>query len=505
MRIEKRDGINGCIIISDSRDSDLKSLVEALDFLDMLSQGQEQVAILSDLTEADGDTHARYNRISENLKKRKIKTVFGIGEEMSRLQGLFSDFNANFYQDTETFLDSIDWNEFREMSILVKGSSEFHFEQIVGRLEANSHEAVLEIDLKKLYHNLEYVRSLLKPSTGIMAMVKAFAYGNGISEVAAVLELAGIEYLSVAYADEGVTLRQSGIKCPIMVLNPIPSSYHKMIEHGLEPQISSFRMLEKFSLATDEFPSRVPIRIHIKVNTGMNRLGFDLEEIDALADKLLDLKTKLKVHSVLSHLAASDDKKYDPSTKSQISQFARACNRFKKKGITDFISHILNSGGILRYEDAQLDMVRLGLGLYGLSGNAKFREKLQPIGNLKTVVSQIRIAPKGEGIGYSPKELLEADKRIGIIAIGYADGLPRQLGNGNGRVYINGKNAPFIGNICMDMAMVDLSDIVCIEGDEVEIFGENISIYDLAEKLNTIPYEVLTNISQRVKRVFFKE
>jgi alanine racemase len=234
-------------------------------------------------------------------------------------------------------------------------------------------------------------------------------------------------------------------------------------------------------------------------------LGFDLTEIDRLSDELLSLKNQVTVYSAFSHLASSDDEKFDQLTKSQISRFNDACQKLEQKGITGFIRHILNSNGILRHEEAQMDMVRLGLGLYGLSANVIFRKRLQPIGRLKTVLSQIRTAPKGEGIGYSPKQVLDADKRIGIIAMGYADGLPRALGNGNGQVNIHGKTAPFIGNICMDMAMIDLSDIECDEGDEVEIFGENNSIYDLADNLNTIPYEVLTNISQRVKRVFFKE
>ncbi|MFT5903950.1 MAG: alanine racemase [Flammeovirgaceae bacterium] len=505
MRLEKRAGINNCTIINDSYNSDFASLDIALNFLNMQSQGQEKVVILSDILQTGEESEILYGRVAENMRRKKIKFFFGIGSEISNQKHLFEEFDGHFFKDTDEFLHAFNPNEFVELSILLKGARTFRFERIVHRLEAKTHETVMEINLNKMNHNLEYIRSLLKPSVQIMAMVKAFAYGSGSSEVAAALEYSGVDYLAVAYADEGIALRESGIKTPIMVLNPVSSAYDSMIRYGLEPQIYSFLTLEKFKIAMSVHSEQMPYRIHLKVDTGMNRLGFDLTEIDRLSDELLSLKNQVTVYSAFSHLAGSDDEKFDKLTKSQISRFNDACQKLEQKGITGFIRHILNSNGILRHKEAQMDMVRLGLGLYGLSANKKFRKRLQPIGRLKTVLSQIRIAPKGQGIGYSPKHILTSNKRIGIIAMGYADGLPRALGNGNGQVYIHGEMAPFIGNICMDMAMIDLSDIKCNEGDEIEIFGENNSIYDLANNLNTIPYEVLTNISQRVKRVFFKE
>lgn len=505
MRLEKREGINDCIIISDLRKSDFHALEEALDFLEVLSQGKEKVAILSDFADTPQNADLFYIQLAEELNQRQIKTLYGIGEEISRRGDLFSNFDAHFYQDTETFLEDFDSNRFREWGILVKGSNDFGFERIVTRLEANSHEAVLEIDLNKLKYNLKFVVSQLKTRTRIMAMVKAFAYGNGMEEIAAVLERLGVDYLAVAYADEGVALRQSGIDTPILVLNPIPSSYNLMLRYELEPQISSFGMLEKFASAQHAHSKLAPYPIHIKINSGMNRLGFDLNEMDQLAHKLMRQKETLAVHSVFSHLAGSDEEKFDSLTESQIKQFNAACEKLEQSGLDGFKRHILNSNGILRHPEAQMDMVRLGLGLYGLSTNAKIRQKLKPIGRLKTVISQIRTVSEGEGVGYSPAVTLTKKTRLGIIAMGYADGLPRLLGNGLGHVFVNGKSAPFIGNICMDMSMIDLSDIECVEGDEVEIFGENISIYSLAENLKTIPYEVLTNLSARVKRIFFQE
>ncbi len=505
MRLEKRTGINRCTVINDSYNSDLGSLDIALDFLAMQAQGRDKTLILSDILQTGEKPASLYAKVADIIGRKDIKHLFAIGEEIGANPELFGDLDVRLFKNTEEFLDSFREKDFQEMAILVKGARTFRFERIVHRLEQKTHETVMEIDLNKMNQNLDYIRSLLDPSVQIMAMVKAFAYGSGSSEVAAALEYAGVDYLAVAYADEGIALRESGIKTPIMVLNPVSSAYDSMIRYELEPQIYSFLTLEKFTNALSVHSDKMPYRIHLKVNTGMNRLGFDLDQIERLSDELLSLKSQVTIYSAFSHLAASDDEKFDDLTKSQISRFQEACKRLEQKGISGFIRHILNSNGILRHKEAQMDMVRLGLGLYGLSANEKFRQKLQPIGRLKTVLSQIRVVPKGEGIGYSPKKILDSEKRIGIIAMGYADGLPRAIGNGNGQVFVNGKYAPFVGNICMDMAMIDLSEIECNEGDEVEIFGENNSIYTLAENLKTIPYEVLTNISARVKRVFFKE
>jgi alanine racemase len=505
MRLEKRMGINRCTIINDSYNSDLASLDIALDFLAMQAQGRDKTLILSDILQTGESPDSLYAKVADIIGRKGIKHLFAIGKEIAANSSLFGNLNVRLFENTEAFLHSFNEKDFQEMAILVKGARTFRFERIVHRLEAKTHETVMEIDLNKMNQNLDHIKSLLNPSVQIMAMVKAFAYGSGSSEVAAALEYAGVDYLAVAYADEGIALRESGIKTPIMVLNPVSSAYDSMIQYDLEPQIYSFLTLEKFTDALSVHSEKMPYRIHLKVNTGMNRLGFDLSDVDRLSDELLSLKPQVSVYSAFSHLAGSDNQKFDSLTKSQINRFNEFCLRLEQNGIKAFIRHILNSNGILRHREAQMDMVRLGLGLYGLSANEKFRKELQPIGRLKTIVSQIRVVPRGQGIGYSPKKVLDSEKRIGVIAMGYADGLPRAAGNGNGQVFVNGKHAPFVGNICMDMAMIDLSGIECNEGDEVEIFGENNSIYTLANNLNTIPYEVLTNVSTRVKRIFFKE
>jgi len=505
MRLEKRTGINRCTIINDSYNSDLASLDIALDFLAMQAQGRDKTLILSDILQTGDDPESLYTKVADIIGRKDIKHLFAIGKEISSNAHLFEHLNVLKFENTETFLNAFHEHDFQEMAILVKGARTFGFERIVHRLEAKKHETVMEIDLNKMNQNLEYIRSLLNPTTRIMVMVKAFAYGSGSTEVAAALEYAGVEYLAVAYADEGVALRESGIKMPIMVLNPETVAYDTMIRYDLEPQIYSFSTLMKFEDALSVHSEKTPYKVHIKINSGMNRLGFDVSDVSELAPKLVALKDKLNVYSVFTHLAGSDEAKFDRLTEKQIERYNESCKILIDGGIKDFMRHSLNSNGILRHSNYQMDMVRLGLGLYGLSSNEEFRKNLKPISTLKTIISQIRIASEGEGVGYSPQSSLPMKTRIGVIAMGYADGLPRALGNGVGEVSINGKKAPFIGNICMDMSMVDLTDIECDEGDEVEVFGKNNSIYTMAENLQTIPYEVLTNISQRVKRVFFKE
>ncbi|MGB6037170.1 MAG: bifunctional UDP-N-acetylmuramoyl-tripeptide:D-alanyl-D-alanine ligase/alanine racemase [Cryomorphaceae bacterium] len=505
MRLEKRTGINRCTVINDTYNSDLASLDIALDFLAMQAQAREKTLILSDILQTGEDPASLYAKVADIIGRKDIKHLFAIGKEISANRHLFGNLNVHEFDSTEDFLDAFDERDFHEMAILVKGARTFRFERIVHRLEAKTHETVMEIDLNKMNDNLDYIRSLLKPTTQIMVMVKAFAYGSGSSEVAATLEYAGVEYVAVAYADEGIALRESGIKIPIMVLNPETVAYDMMIRYDLEPQIYSFHTLEKFVEALGVHSEKTPYSVHIKINSGMNRLGFDVSEIRELSDKLVALEEKIHIHSVFTHLAGSDEAKFDQLTETQIERYTESCEVLNAGGVRGFMRHSLNSNGILRHSDHQMDMVRLGLGLYGLSSNESFRSHLKPISTLKTVISQIRIASKGEGVGYSPKAFLKDEKRIGVIAMGYADGLPRALGNGVGQVSINGKKAPFLGNICMDMSMIDLSGIECNEGDEVEIFGDKNSIYTMAENLKTIPYEVLTNISQRVKRVFFKE
>lgn len=505
MRLEKIAGINNCTVINDAYNSDFASLNIALEFQAMKSKQLKRVVILSDILQTGEKPESLYRKVADLLEANGVKLFIGIGPTISKYARCFEKTESKFYDGTDQFLEEFATHEMHEMSILVKGSRVFRFERIVQRLEARNHETVLEINLNLMIENLNYIRSLLKPTTKLMAMVKAFAYGTGAKEVATILEYSGVDYLAVAYVDEGVSLRKAGIGLPILVLNPESSAYDAMIRYRLEPQIYSFRTLGLFLETLRIYADQMPYPVHIKINTGMNRLGFDLADISALAERLTELQSQITPRTVFSHLAASDGEEFDELTKRQIARFQEACAEIHKAGIKSFERHLLNSNGILRHPEAQMDMVRLGLGLYGLSSNEKFRKKLKPIHKLQTVISQIREVEKGEGIGYSPKELLTEKKSIGVIAMGYADGLPRKLGNGRGCVRVNGKMAPFIGNICMDMAMIDLSGIDCKEGDQVEVFGDHISIYQVAKNLETIPYEALTNISQRVKRVFYKE
>ena len=445
-----------------------------------------------------------YTRVADLLKSRGIKRFIGIGKELKSQAELFSGLNATFYDSTGAFLQNVNKRDFVKENILLKGSRSFQFERIADFLQEKSHETVLEIDLTRMVENLNFIRKILRPETKIMAMVKAFAYGAGSYDIAQILEYNRIDYLAVAYADEGISLREDGITMPIMVLNPEISSYDAMIRYKLEPQIFSFRTLEYFVDALNASTEAIQYPVHIKINTGMNRLGFDMKDLPKLAEQLIRIDV-LEVKSVFSHLAGSDDPKFDAFTKKQIAEFTKAADSLGEKLPNPFMRHILNSNGILRYPYAQMDMVRLGLALYGITTNLDFRKNLKPVSSLKTVISQIRTLQPGDGVGYTPKSVLTKETKIAVIPVGYADGLPRMLGNGGGNVLISNCAVPFIGNICMDMSMVDVTGVDCQEGDHVEVFGDNLDIYEMAEHLQTIPYEVLTNISRRVKRVFIQD
>ncbi len=504
MRLEQLDGINGCVLINDVYNSDINTLTIALDYLKYLSKNKKYTAIVSDILQSGEEEENLYRRVAELLKSRGITRFIGIGKQLKSHAHLFSDLKATFYESTGAFLQNANKRDFAKENILLKGSRAFKFERIADFLQEKSHETVLEIDLTKMVENLNYIRTRLQSDTKIMAMVKAFAYGAGSYDVAQILEYNRVDYLAVAYADEGISLREDGITLPIMVLNPELSSYDAMIRYHLEPQLFSFRTLEYFTeaLQTSTEARRYPI--HIKINTGMNRLGFDFADLPKLAERILEIDV-LEVKSVFSHLAGSDDQKFEAFTQQQIADFTKAADFLSDKLPNPFMRHILNSSGILRYPEAQMDMVRLGLALYGITTSLDFQGKLKPVSTLRTVISQIREIEPGEGVGYTPKMPVSEKTKIAVIPVGYADGLPRLLGNGGGNVLISNTAVPFIGNICMDMSMVNVTGIDCEEGDEVEVFGEHLDIYEMADHLQTIPYEVLTNISQRVKRVFIQD
>jgi alanine racemase len=439
------------------------------------------------------------------LRAYSVTRLLGVGPEMGSRAGDFSGLKATFYESTAALLENLPTLHFEREDILIKGARTFTFEAITERLEEKTHETALEIDLNRITDNLNQLRNLLNPGTRVMAMVKAFAYGTGSYEVARLLEHHRVDYLAVAYADEGVALRKAGIHLPILVLNPEHTAYPAMIEHRLEPQLYNFRTVHHFAKALEHAAVGVRYPVHIKVNTGMNRLGFDPENLTDLVALLKNAELAMEVRSVFSHLAASEDPGSDTLTKLQIERFRHAAAYIETGIGYPFMKHILNSGGAMRHPEAQMDMVRLGIALYGISSHPDARSTLKPAGTLVTTISQLRNVPAGEGVGYAPRTPLSEARTIAVLPIGYADGLPRAMGNGAWKVYIHGQPAPTVGHICMDMCMVDVTHLKCNEGDRVEVLGEQATIYEMARVLNTIPYEILTHISPRVKRVYLHE
>ncbi len=423
------------------------------------------------------------------------------------IKGLLADSNieVQLFDNTEAFLQQLNPLDFQSETILIKGARKFRFEKIANRLSQKVHQTTLEINLNALIHNLNVYRNLLNPSTKLMVMVKASAYGSGSSEVGKLLEFNRIDYLAVAYSDEGVELRKNGVTLPILVLNPEVSSFDTIIRHRLEPEIYNFHTLQTFSDYLQFFTLSEPYPIHIKVDTGMHRLGFEASDAAPLAE-FLRSNASVKVQSIFSHLAGSDAEQFDDFTRLQIQRYHYFYNTIVAQIHYQPIRHILNSGGIVRFIDHQMDMVRLGIGIYGIDSSHILQEKLQTVSTLKATISQIKHIATGETIGYNRSKKATRPMRSATISVGYADGLMRHAGNGNVSVLIRNQLAPIVGNVCMDMSMVDITHIPeAKEGDEVIIFGANKDINELAQQLNTIPYEIFTNISERVKRVYFQE
>nr|WP_321453279.1 bifunctional UDP-N-acetylmuramoyl-tripeptide:D-alanyl-D-alanine ligase/alanine racemase [uncultured Carboxylicivirga sp.] len=497
MRLEQKEGINNCILIDDAYNSDLTSLELALDFLDQLGskKGLSKTLILSDIVQSGMTPDVWYHHIQQLMKLKNIERFIGIGPELYKATG-----GKNTYRSTEEFLSHVHANSFKDEAILLKGSRSFSFEYISSFLEQRRHKTILEVDLNALMHNVQMFRSLLKPGVKMLAMVKAFSYGSGSFEIANALQHQKIDYLGVAFADEGIELREAGINLPIIVMNPEVSSFPLMLQYDLEPEIYSFHLLETYLKAAQRQGGE-QVSIHIKIDTGMNRMGFLPHEIDSLIN-YLNNSPLLKVATAFSHLAGSDEAFHDDFTRKQGEVFRECCKRLEDGIGYSFIRHILNSAGIERFPDFQMEMVRVGIGMYGISAVG---QDLKNVASLKSYVSQLKKVPKGATIGYGRKGLADDDKTIAIVPVGYADGLNRLLSNGLGYVFVNRQKAPIVGNICMDMCMVDVTGLTVVEGDEVEIFGEQITIDQMAQLLNTIPYEILTGISRRVKRVYFLE
>ena len=505
MRMELKSGINNCDIINDSYNSDFNSLSIALDFMKQQVHNKKSVVILSDILQSELKEDDLYDKIAQLLRNKKINKLIGIGETITRQRDKF-DIEKIFYRTTKDFINDYPIEDFHNQLILLKGAREFGFENISRLLQEKAHETILEINLNNLVRNMNYYRSKLNRDTKLMVMVKAFAYGSGNYEVSNVLEFHHADYLTVAYADEGIELRRKGITLPIMVMTPESNTYESIIKNNLEPDIYSFRSLSLLEDAIRQLdtPPTSPIGIHIKLDTGMHRLGFLPEDIDELLRRI-KANDNIVIKSVFSHLAGSDDETFRAFTMQQINVFEEVSNKITAAFPYKIIRHILNSAGISRFTEYQYDMVRLGIGIYGIAPCKEDEGKLRNVISLKSTVVQIKEYEVGETIGYSRKGVITKPSRIGVIPIGYADGLKRQLGNGAASFYVNGKAAPIIGNICMDMCMIDLTGIECKENDTAILFDEEHDVKDIAEACDTIPYEILTSISQRVKRIYYQE
>jgi len=505
MRLELKQGLHQTYLIDDSYNNDLAGLQIALDFLANQQQKQAKVVILSDILESDLGGKKLYTQVANLLLGKNIGFFIGIGEKISAHQEAFKDVPLKaFYKTTEDFLAKGFCEQLKNCVVLVKGARKFQFEKVIQKLEYKAHRTVLEINLDALVHNLNFYRNQLKPSTKIMAMVKAFAYGSGSVEIANLLQFHRVSYLAVAYPDEGVELRQNGIHLPIMVMNTSEESFPLLAQYQLEPEVYSFEMLQKL-IDFCKSESLQGFKVHIEFDTGMRRLGFEEKNISSLAE-MLKTGSVLKVASVLSHLAAADEPQHDEFSLKQIKTFEKITQSLEKYLKYSFLKHTLNSPGIIRFPESQMDMVRLGIGLYGVEVGGKYQSQLQPISRLKTVISQMKYLKNGETVGYGRKGVAQKTMTIGIIAIGYADGFSRAFSQGVGKVRVKGKVVPIVGNVCMDMTMIDLTDVADAQvGDEVIIFDEKLSIETLAKSIGTIPYEILTNVSERVKRVFYSE
>lgn len=499
MRLKVKNGINNTTLIDDSYSSDFQSLKIALDFLERQQQHKKKTLILSDIFQSGLANEELYSKVSQLIVSNKINRVIGIGETISNFKNKF--LNCTTFKNTEAFIAAFESLDFGNETILIKGARHFLFEEIVALLEEKTHETVLEINLNAISHNLNFFKSKLQPETKLMAMVKAFGYGSGDFEVARLLSHHKVDYLGVAFADEGISLKSAGIQLPIMVLNPENSSFSAIIQHQLEPEIYCQKGLNAFlKIASSKKLFHYPI--HIKLDTGMHRLGFEENDLPQLIERLKENKT-IQVKSILSHLATSDIKNRDFAL-SQIALFEKLSSRLMTQLNIQPIRHILNTSGISNFPEGEYDMVRLGIGLYGVSNDTEEQKELQNVGTLKSVLSQIRTIPAGDSVGYGRRFIAEKPTKIATIPIGYADGISRHWGEGVGFVTINSKKATIVGSICMDMLMVDVTEINCKEGDKAIIFGESPTVNYMAKKLNTIPYEILTSISQRVKRVFFR-
>jgi alanine racemase len=501
MRLELKQGINQSLIIDDTYNNDLAGLQISLDFLSG-QQKQKKAVILSDILQSGLSDTDLVKEIAGAVLRTGVNLFVGIGPVLLSHEPYFRGIpESSFYPNTDSFLADLDTESFQSSVILVKGARTFKFESIVQRIQRKVHGTVMEIDLSCVVHNLNYFKSRLNPGVKTMVMVKAFAYGSGSEEVANLLQYHRVDYLGVAYADEGIELRKNRISLPIMVMNPSEESFPILLEYQLEPELYSLKILRAFV----RFLGRRSCKVHIKIDSGMHRLGFEESDMPELIS-ILKSYPALTIASVFTHLAGSDEREHDEFSKEQVEIFSKRydqlCSAIQRRPPR----HVLNSPGILRFPQYQFEMVRLGIGLYGVDPtDEKKRADLHPVATLKTVISQIREVPRGQSIGYGRKGQATDNMTVATIAIGYADGFSRAFSNGVGVVLVNGKRSHVVGNVCMDMTMIDVTGLDAIEGDEVIIFGKALPIAEVAQRINTIPYEILTSTSERVKRVFHAE
>ena len=500
MRLQQIEGINKCTVINDVYNSDLTSLEIALNFLNMQGQHAKKTLILSDIIQSGIESEQLFKRVNELCVRNKIDRIICIGPEIGKYLHLFT-MESDHFNSTGDFLKDINAYAFFDETILLKGSRRFEFERISRQLAYKKHETSLNVNLSAMIENLGYYKSRLNSETKMMVMVKAFSYGTGSYEVANVLQHHGIDYLAVAYVDEGINLRKNGISLPIMVMNPAMGGLDEMMQYDLEPEIfslNSLKIVDGFTRNTGK-----KFNIHLKVETGMHRLGIEFENLGKTAE-ILAGNNSLVVRSVFSHLLASDDPLKDEISKHQVNALDSFCDSLEKSLGKKVMRHILNSDGISRFPEYQKDMVRLGIGLYGISSIPEVRNHLKPVVTLKSIISQIKELEAGQGVGYGSRFVAPHRMKSATVPVGYADGLTRELGNGNWSLSVNDRLAPIIGNVCMDMCMIDVSDLENVmERDEVLIIGPQNDVYEMAEKRKTIPYEILTSFSERVKRIFY--
>ena len=503
MRLEVKEGQHGCTLINDSYNSDINSLDIALDFMSRRVNDQRQrTLLLSDILQSGRSAEELYGEVNSLCEQRGVDTLIGIGPQISAHAALFRLPNTFFFATTDEFLHSDTFRQLHDEVVLIKGARTFGFDRITERLEQKVHETILEVNLNAVVDNLNYYRSFLKPETKLVCMVKADAYGAGAVEVAKTLQDHRVDYLAVAVADEGVTLRRNGITQNIMIMNPEMTAFKTMFDWDLEPEVYSFRLMNELIHAAEK-QGITGWPVHIKLDTGMHRLGFDPDkDMDELI-KRLKAQNAIIPRSVFSHFVGSDSDDFDRFSAMQFEKFDRASRQLQAAFDHKILRHMDNSAAIEHFPERQMDMCRLGLGLYGV--DPRDNRMLSTVSTLKTTILQLRHVPKDETVGYSRKGVLTRDSDIAAIPIGYADGLNRHLGRGACYCLVNGQKAPYVGNICMDVAMIDVTGIPCKEGDSVEIFGEHLPVTVLSDALQTIPYEVLTSISNRVKKVYFQD